>query len=187
MNRLAIFLAGLTIAIAAVLAGLYASAPGKDDSAGKRTEIPADAASALFASTLPDSEGRLQPLDQWRGKTLVINFWAAWCPPCRDEMPGFARLQGKYGDDGVQFVGIALDSADNVRDFVAQTPVNYPLLLGNEAGQESASELARAIGNRTLALPYTLIVDAGGSARFARLGYIAEEELETHLQQALAR
>ncbi|MBK5914879.1 TlpA family protein disulfide reductase [Rhodocyclus purpureus] len=187
MNRLPILLAGLTIAIAAVLAGLYASAPGKDGSAGKRTEIPADAASAVFASTLVDSDGRPQALAQWRGKTLVINFWAAWCPPCRDEMPGFARLQEKYGADGVQFVGIALDSADNVRHFVAQTPVNYPLLLGNEAGHESASELARAIGNRTLALPYTLIIDAGGRARFARLGYVAEEELENHIKQLLNR
>src|SRR5580704_17582523 len=67
---------------------------------------------ALLALSLPDTQGVAQPLAQWRGKVLVVNFWATWCGPCREEMPEFVRAQHDFGPRGLQFVGIAVDELD---------------------------------------------------------------------------
>jgi peroxiredoxin len=98
-------------------------------------------------------------------------------------MPAFSRLQTKHAANGVQFVGIALDSVDNVRNFSQEHPATYPLLVGGEAGSELASQL----GNSQLALPYTLILAPNGDLRFTRLGRVSEQELDTLLQQDAVR
>ncbi|WP_184414911.1 TlpA family protein disulfide reductase [Rhodocyclus tenuis] len=182
MNRIVVFIAAFAIALAALVAGLYTSSRQDGSPSGSTATIPPKAAETLFAARLTNLQGGGQQLEQYRGKTLVVNFWAAWCPPCREEMPGFARLQRKFADKGVQFVGIALDNADNVRTFLQSTPVDYPQLLAGDDG----SDLARAVGNSSLALPYTLIIDAGGKVRSTRMGYLPESDLEPLLQQALA-
>jgi thiol-disulfide isomerase/thioredoxin len=80
---------------------------------------------------------------------LVVNFWATWCPPCKEEMPEFSRLNTKYAPNGVQFVGISLDSADKVAAFKEETEISYPLLIGNLETLDLSSDL----GNRAKALP----------------------------------
>jgi 3-dehydroquinate dehydratase-2 len=126
----------------------------------------AEAVAGLFASSLDDLEGRQRSFSNWQGKTLVVNFWASWCPPCREEMPAFSRLQERYAKQGVQFVGIALDTADSVRAFAAASPVSYPLLLGGGDG----AELARRFGNTGLGLPYTVVISPAGELRLRRPG-----------------
>jgi thiol-disulfide isomerase/thioredoxin len=84
----------------------------------------------LLALALPDTSGREQPLKQWKGKVVVVNFWATWCEPCREEMPRFVKLQDEYGDKGLQFVGIAIDQVDKVQRFSSEIHVNYPTLIG---------------------------------------------------------
>ena len=145
--------------------------------------LPDGSVERLFASQFNDSDGKAQELAQWRGKTLVINFWASWCPPCREEMPGFSRLQAKYAANNVQFVGIALDTADNVSRFTQQQAVGYPLLIGGAPG----SELAQQLGNASLALPYTVVLGAAGDVRLARLGRVGEGELDDLLARANSR
>ena len=98
---------------------------------------------------LPDPDGRMRSPSEWDGKVLVVNFWATWCPPCLEEMPAFKALQERYGPDGVQFLGIALDDADNVRRFIAELGLNYPSVYG----QGDAMQVASAYGNRIGALP----------------------------------
>lgn len=183
MNRIVVFIAAFAIALAALFAGLYSSSRNDVRPADKAATIPPQAAETLFSARLSDLNGAEQALEQYRGRTLVVNFWAAWCPPCREEMPGFARLQGRFASKGVQFVGIALDSAANVQAFLRETPVNYPQLLAGDDG----SDLARAVGNHSLALPYTLIIDADGKVRSTRMGYLPEEALVSLLEQSLAR
>ena len=144
---------------------------------------PADGVARLFAARLDDSSGKVQPIAQWRGKTLVVNFWASWCPPCREEMPIFSRLHAKYAAKGVQFVGIALDTADNVSRYSQQQTVGYPLLIGGASG----SKLAQQLGDASVALPYTVVLNAAGEVRLARLGRVSESELDALLAAASSR
>ena len=129
---------------------------------------------ALMAARLPDLEGKPQPLDQWRGKVVVINFWATWCAPCREEIPLFVKLQKKYGQRGLQFVGIAIDQPEKVRPYAAELGMNFPVLIGGV----DAIELARALGNRASVLPFTLVVDRNGSAVQKKAGAVKEAEIE---------
>lgn len=142
--------------------------------------LPDAAVAGLFAQRLPDAIGKTTDFGEWRGKTLVVNFWATWCPPCREEMPAFSRVAEKYAGQGVQFVGVALDSPEKVAAFAAQYPVRYPLLIAEAEGMA----LMRELGNTRAALPYTLIVAAGGEVLLTRLGQLSEDDLEKVLKKA---
>ena len=116
------------------------------------------AAQRLYAASFPDLQGRSWAIEQWRGQVLIVNFWATWCPPCREEIPLFVRLQERYRSRGLQFVGIAIDQPEKVAEFAREFSINYPMLIG---GTETI-ELMRAAGNRAGVLPYTLIFDSSG-------------------------
>ena len=88
----------------------------------------------------------------------MINFWAAWCPPCRKEIPAFIKLQKAYKDKGLAVIGIAIDTRANVVDFVDPMDINYPIMIGDKEG----ISLAKAYGNRYGVLPYTVFVDRSG-------------------------
>lgn len=144
--------------------------------------VPARAAHAVMGASLEDLSGRQQPLSQWRGKALIVNFWATWCPPCREEIPEFIKAQDKYRVQGLQFVGIAIDRRDAVEAFVKEMGINYPVLLG---GVE-AMELTRKAGNRAGILPFTLVIDRSGKVVGKELGKITRAKLE-HILQSLLR
>jgi thiol-disulfide isomerase/thioredoxin len=94
---------------------------------------------------------------------LVVNFWATWCAPCREEMPEFIRAQGEWGGRGLQFVGIAVDQADKVRQFAGEIGLNYPALIGGYG----AMELSKSLGNQLMALPFTVIIGRDGTVAHA--------------------
>lgn len=128
--------------------------------------------------TLLDLAGKQQSIAQWRGKILVVNYWASWCTPCVEEMPAFSRIQVRYADRGVQFVGIGIDELENIRTFVRKTPVAYPLLLA-ELGK------GQPAGQQVKGLPYTLIIDREGRLAESRLGRFDEATLEKILLSLL--
>lgn len=173
---------GLVAAMIALAAGVYIGLETRKERSPEPS-ISAEAITRFFATRLNDADGKPQAFSQWQGKTLVINFWATWCPPCREEMPSFSRLQTKYAAKGVQFVGIALDTADNVATFSKQYPVSYPLLIADSEG----TDLTRQLGNAQMALPYTVVLGAGGAVQLARLGRVSEQELDLLLQKTSLR
>ena len=123
--------------------------------------------------SLADTQGISRSVAEWDGKLLIINFWATWCPPCLEEIPAFVRLQKEYGAQGVQFLGVALDSAENVRRFITENAVNYPSLHG----QRDAIELGKRYGNSVGALPYTVVVSRDGSVLASHHGLFDESAL----------
>ncbi len=143
-------------------------------------QAPATSAvSALWQLRFPDVHGQPQLLSQWRGQVVVLNFWASWCAPCREEMPDFVALRTAYHPKGVEFVGIAIDNAVNVAQYLQHQPVNYPILIGEGA----VHSLARQLGNPSGALPYTVVLDRDGSIVHTHLGRLPRASLETVLRQ----
>lgn len=133
-------------------------------------------ADALLAMSLPDIGGRMQPLSQWRGKVLVINYWASWCTPCVEEMPLLSRLHTKYAGQGAQFIGIGLDETEKMAAFSKTTTVSYPLLVGGASpgGQPGLS---------VKGLPFTLVLNREGKVMFSQYGRVDESMLEPVLQR----
>jgi len=138
---------------------------------------------ALMAASFPDLSGKQQSLGQWQGKLLIINFWATWCAPCREEMPALNRLHLKYSPKGLQIVGIAADNAYKVSQFANEIGISYPLL----ADPLSAAELSRRLGNRFGLLPHTVVVAPDGKRILAKLGAINEQEFEAIIQENLPK
>jgi thiol-disulfide isomerase/thioredoxin len=168
----------LTVAAVAALA----SAAGFGYQQWRIAGAPGAAAGeALTNARFADLQGETQSVEQWRGKVVVVNFWATWCAPCREEIPFFVKLQKKYGERGLQFVGIAIDQPSKVRPFAAEFGMNFPVLLG---GAE-AIELTRTLGNRAAVLPFTVIVSRDGRIAGTETGAVKEGRFESFLASLL--
>ncbi len=142
-----------------------------------------DPTQTLLRTKLRDLDGTLRTLEEWRPKVLVLNFWATWCEPCREEIPALVRArQNKMSVGlGAEFVGIALDQAAKVREFASKIPISYPILLGDTAGLA----LIKALGNVSGSLPFTVIVDAKGNIAWRHLGALSQELIEAKLDPIL--
>lgn len=171
-------LAAVAALSAAGGAGYYLWSTGR--LAGSGTD-PAAVVERVLATPLADVKGGAQQIGQWRGGVLVINFWATWCAPCREEIPVFVRMQERYGDRGLQFVGIAFDQPDKVAAFASEFRINYPLLI---AGLETLEQLRQA-GNRAGVLPYTLVIDRKGNLVSREPGGVKEARLESLVKSLL--
>jgi thiol-disulfide isomerase/thioredoxin len=139
-------------------------------------------APALPDLSFPDLAGNEHRLDEWKGKILVVNFWATWCPPCRKEIPAFNRVQLKYKDRGVQFIGIALDDVEAIQQFLKIIPIDYPVLVG---GDDIGARAAHALGNEEGVLPYTVFITADGKVHAQVSGGLSEAATENTLNEML--
>lgn len=175
---------GITlIALSALLAGLYLSASYYAE------PLPASLLSPdanLVGRQRPDfklgnSEGELVSPSDFSGKTLLINFWATWCAPCRQEMPMLMDLQREYGSEGLQVLGIALDDVQSVRSFVQQYGISYPTLVG----AADAMATSAAYGNVEGVLPYSVLVDRDGVIRWQYTGEIRPDDVSRLLSELL--
>jgi thiol-disulfide isomerase/thioredoxin len=139
-----------------------------------RRDGPSEAEQRLWAARFATPAGGTLALADFHGRPLVLNFWATWCAPCVREMPTLDRFQRQFAAAGWQVIGLAIDRADAVNDFLKRTPVGFPIGL---AGLEGA-DLARAFGNDRGGLPFTAVFDARGRQVEHHLG-------ETHYEQLL--
>lgn len=148
-----------------------------------RSERQGESLQTLPDFRLTDLEGREVASNAWAGKVLVLNFWATWCPPCLSEIPRFVETQERLRESGVQFVGIAVDQVEDVRAFVAEQPVNYPLLIATPEVLKFSVQL----GNRLEVLPFTVIFDRHGRRVHGQVGELSAEELAEYLDPLLVR
>lgn len=128
----------------------------------------AQAGALLRSLNLPDAQGNPYALASLAGKTVVLNFWATWCPPCVDEMPELATLHQEISTRNGLVIGIGIDSAANIRQFASTNRFPYPLLVGGMGG----TELSRRFGNQVGALPFTVVIKPDGSVAHRTLGRI---------------
>lgn len=127
------------------------------------------------ALTLPDLEGHPLALRQrFAGRPLLVNVWASWCAPCVEEMPELARFADTQGDNGVQVLGLALDTPDDVRGFLQRVPVDYPIVIETPGPHDASVRLGNAQG----LLPYSVLFDAQGRLLKAKLGPFAHGEID---------
>ncbi len=164
------------ISLLALLAGVFSS------HWISKTGLASDPAiKAFFANPWQTADGKSVKTEAWQGKVLVVNFWASWCPPCVEEMPTLDLLQKDFLQQNVLFVGIGIDSPSNIREFLKNTPVSYPIVIGGLEG----SALSKQMGNTSGALPYTLIINSKGKAVYSKLGKISEDELRKAIKSAI--
>jgi len=167
MNRAAP-IAALVLSLLPPLAALAAGAPPSSE--------------PLFAATLTDLADRPVKLAGFRGRPLVINFWARWCPPCLDEIPDIVDTRARFKSRGLEVIGIAIDdSTSSVRQFAGRFHIEYPILLAKDQG----FGLLQALGDAVGGLPYTLVVNRDGSVVARKLGRMSKSEMDMAFAAAL--
>jgi thiol-disulfide isomerase/thioredoxin len=155
----------ISAGVAAAAAGLGA-ALWQGRRAAQRAAMADSDAEALWALRFARPEGGEMAMATLRGRPLLLNFWATWCPPCIREMPEIDRFARQFAGNGWQVLGLAADQEKPVRDFLSRNPVGYPIAL---AGFEGIA-LSRQLGNDTGALPFTVAFDARGTVSQRHLG-----------------
>lgn len=173
----------LVILAAAVLAAAvggwlqHANRLGRADVGVSTTTVDDAPAPAL---ALPDLAGRMHTLADYRGRRVLLNFWATWCGPCLKEMPALDAAQYKFGDQGAIVLGIAMDDPGHVKAFMADHPVRYPILLGSLDDPSTT----RQWGDRDEVLPYSVLIDADQRIIATRRGPLDAAQLADWLQPA---
>jgi len=170
------------VAAAFTVLGAIAGVQKADKAPATTTYAPTDgrahtAAGKLYAQSLNDLAGKPQALSQWKGKPLLVNFWASWCAPCVQEMPELSELAAKDGGKRFNVIGIGIDSPTNLAQFAQKTRVSYPLYVGGMG----ATDLARELGNAKGGLPYTVLIGADGQVRKTYLGRLKFDQLRADL------
>lgn len=129
------------------------------------------------ALRLADLDGHPHALSDYAGRRVLLNLWASWCGPCRKEMPALVAAQARFGGGRAVVVGIAMDTPENVRAYLAAHPVNYPILLG----RLEAPDTARQLGDGGGLLPYSVLLDAEGKVSATHTGLLDTATLERWL------
>ncbi len=137
---------------------------------------------ALFASKLSSSDDKPVALEAYRGKPLIVNFWARWCAPCRVKIPELIKAQDKYAKRGLVVIGIGLeDKPESVRDFMKAYEMSYTVLLAKAGG----IELMQALGNTRAGLPFTVAIGPKGNIVASKLGAMNRADLDAAAEAAL--
>lgn len=132
----------------------------------------------VWQHSFPTPDGQTLAMADLKGRPLLVNFWATWCPPCIEELPLLSQTYTQKQGEGWQMVGIAIDQPDPVRRFLERSPVSFPVALADL----SAVNLTKALGNTAGGLPFTVVYDANGRLRHRKLGQLKPEDLQAWLK-----
>lgn len=161
----------LTRQPANTLRPIVAASPARAPEPADEPPSPRAIPEQLPPIALPGLSGKTRSLTEWRGKPLIVNFWATWCDPCRREIPLLKRLRHEHAADGLEIVGIAIDSAEEVRKYAAARGMDYPLLVGEDGGLAAAN----ALGMDTV-LPFSVFADREGRIVALKVGELHPDE-----------
>jgi peroxiredoxin len=175
------------VALAAVAVNYYmpwrtrsGSGPSGRSASAKPVSCPVDAKPANLNFTLKDVAGKEVALSEYKGKVILLDFWATWCAPCKVEIPGFVDFQNRYGKDGLQVVGISVDdTVEQLTPFIKEYKMNYPVLQG--LGRD---EVAQAFG-AVVALPHTVMISRDGKICAQLTGLTGHDVFESHIKGLL--
>jgi thiol-disulfide isomerase/thioredoxin len=127
--------------------------------------------------TLGDLSGTPRSIRSWPGKSMIVNFWATWCAPCRREIPLLRELQKNHGQEGFQVVGVAVDIREDVAKFVQEIGIDYPILVGEQDGLDAVNKF----GQGSIGFPFTVFTDNQGRIVLFHLGEIHKEDADVLL------
>jgi thiol-disulfide isomerase/thioredoxin len=136
------------------------------------------ATTALWALNLELPDGGILQLNKFRGNPLVVNFWATWCPPCIEELPLLDAFYRQNSAKRWQMIGIAVDNAKAVKQFLVRTPLKFPTPLAGMAGVD----LSRSLGNTGGGLPFTVVLNAAGELKSRHMGQLSALQIENFLK-----
>jgi thiol-disulfide isomerase/thioredoxin len=162
---------GAVAVVAAAAGGIVATSGLRQRAEGKE----------LLSASFPDLSGRRRRLSEWQGRPLLCNFWATWCAPCREELPLLDSAARENASIGLQIVGIAIDNAANVTQYLKSVQIGYPVFIA----EGSAIGLMRALGNPNGVLPFSVMVDGSGRLRQSKVGAYSASELRSDLAALL--
>jgi peroxiredoxin len=128
------------------------------------------------ALSLAGLDGATHTLEEWRGKVIVLNFWASWCSPCLHEIRDFVGYHAKYKARGLQIIGVGLDDERKLRNVQRTLEINYPVLIA-----DPATDLLQRWGNRSGVVPYTVVIDREGRVKFSQRGLVSREDFEEYI------
>lgn len=147
------------------------------DAAAPAQETVAAVPDVLPDFTLTDIDGQQRSIRSWQGKSMIVNFWATWCAPCRREIPLLKKLQAAHGAEGFQIVGVAVDFREDVLKYAKEIGIDYPLLIGEQDGLDAVNKF----GQGSLGFPFTVFTDNQQRIVMFHLGEIRPEQVEVFL------
>ena len=179
MNKLVTAIAVTVVIVAAITGYVTQRKLAQQDSVSQAVHQVEPTRRPDFS--LVDIHGVERQISEWDGKTIALNFWATWCPPCRKEIPVLIEAQNDYANQGLQIIGLAIDEMELVQKYAQEMKINYPLLVGEQA----ALDIAESFGTGVTALPFTVIITPSGTVKTVHYGELHREQLmaliEPHL------
>ena len=169
------------IALCIIIIGMVVSGKYLNRVRGRNRVVTGDVRGKVAPDfELTSLDGKRVKLSDYRGKAVLLNFWATWCSPCKVEMPWFVDLQKKYGTDGLVILGIAMDDTETpkIAQFASEMGVNYPVLLGTD-------QVSEAYGNVQF-LPTSFYINREGKIIAKGAGLLGRNDIEENIRKALA-